>query len=327
MRTTRNTGFRSRLGRAVLALVMVCAAAGALPAQSVRRLTLAIGYIPHIQFAPLYVGIEKGFYREAGIELKIEYGFGVDIFSLLSMGRVDIGLSDSDQLILAGEKGLGLKAIFQYYRTYPVTIVTNRPEIRTPADFAGRAIGTPELYGTSYIGLRLFLKEHGLDRSVEVERIGYTQVPSLLSGKVDGAVCFFNNEPVVFAAQGIDVRSWDVRDFSRMVGASFITSDRILDSKEELLERFTEATARAMEYTVRNPAEAVEISKRAIGNVDAAQAALLPEILGRTIRLFEGSERYGSLDAAAYRTSIRELQELGLISKVFPEENILHSFE
>jgi hypothetical protein len=42
--------------------------------------------------------------------------------------------------------------------------------------------------------------------------------------------------------------------------------------------------------------------------------------------LFEGSGRYGSLDAAAYRTSIRELQELGLISKVFPEENILHSF-
>ena len=33
---------------------------------------LAIGYIPHIQFAPLYVGMEKGFYQAEGIKLDPE---------------------------------------------------------------------------------------------------------------------------------------------------------------------------------------------------------------------------------------------------------------
>lgn len=48
------------------------------------------------------------------------------------------------------------------------------------------------MYGTSYIGLRLFLEMYGLQDRVRVERTGYTQIPSLLGDRIEGAVCFFN---------------------------------------------------------------------------------------------------------------------------------------
>jgi NitT/TauT family transport system substrate-binding protein len=42
---------------------------------SLVPITLGVGYVPNVQFAPLYVGIEKGFFRDAGLEVNLEYGY------------------------------------------------------------------------------------------------------------------------------------------------------------------------------------------------------------------------------------------------------------
>ena len=182
--------------------VLVLSAALSWAAGPVDKVRLAIGYIPHVQFTPLYVGIDKGFYRDEGIDLELDFGFQYDVFSLLAAGKIDVGLSDSDQLVIAGSKDLGLQAIFQYYQKYPVSIVAKADTIRTAADLKGRKIGTPEMSGSSWIGLQLFLRKYGLEKSVQVEKIGYTQEPTLLSGRADAVVCFLNNEPVAMRAEG-----------------------------------------------------------------------------------------------------------------------------
>ena len=87
-------------------------------------LKLAIGYIPHIQFAPLYVAQKKGFFKKRGINLSIQYGFGLDIYNLLLTEQVDVGLSDSDQLVTAISKGLPIKSVYQYYQEYPLRVLT-----------------------------------------------------------------------------------------------------------------------------------------------------------------------------------------------------------
>jgi NitT/TauT family transport system substrate-binding protein len=313
----------TRLFRA-LALAATLAAAGVVTAGA-EQLKLAIGYIPHVQFAPLYVGIEKGFYRAEGIDLSIEYGFGIDVFSLLSVGRIDIGLSDSDQLILAGAKGLGLKAVYQYYQRYPVSIVALRGKVAVPEALRGKVVGTPELYGTSYIGLLLFLQHHGLKGAVTVEKIGYTQMTSLDRGKVDAVVCFSNNEPLQFRDAGLDVAEWKVADFSDMVGASFISSDRTIAAKADLLRRFARATRKAMEYTVGNRREAFDLSRSYIGDIDPAKEKVMRAVLDATCELFTATAGYGALDPEVYGHSIAALRELGLIDAAYPASRILAS--
>lgn len=290
--------------------------------QTVR---IAIGYIPHIQFAPLYVGIEKGFYREEGLRLEIEYGFGMDIFSLLSAGKIDLGLSDSDQLIIAASKGAELRAVFQYYQKYPVTILAKADRIKTPMDFQGKTIGTPELYGTSYIGLQLFLERYQLKDKVKVERIGYTQIPTLLANRVDGVVCFFNNEPIQLKESGTRIVQWDVKDFSSMVGASFITSTTILIKKREVLARFVRATERAIQYTIQNQEEAYQISYPYIGKPDAVKGKFFQTVLRETCTLFETSGPFGSMDPNVYRDSVAILRRLGLIERDVGVERLIHS--
>ncbi len=311
-----------------IAVGALCAAALAplSAAPAAQKVTLAIGYIPHVQFTPLYVGMDKGFYAEEGIDLEISYGFGIDIFSLLQAGKIDLGLSDSDQLIIAGAKDMGLQAVFQYYQKYPVSIVAKADRIRTPEDLAGKRLGPPEVYGTSFIGLQLFLRKYGLSGRVSVEKIGYTQEASLRSDKVDAVVCFSNNEPILLSMKGVAIRQWDVRDFSNMVGASFISSRAIIDRKPDLLARFARATVKSMAYTVDNRDDAFRIAMARIGNIKKEDEPFFRKVLDATCELYKSPKGFGAMDPASYQDSIAEMLALGLITASYPSQRIIRQF-
>ncbi|HEY9595866.1 MAG TPA: ABC transporter substrate-binding protein, partial [Spirochaetia bacterium] len=285
-----------------------------------------IGYIPHVQFTPLYVGIDKGFYKEEGIDLQLSFGFQYDVFSLLAAGRIDVGLSDADQLVQSGSKGMGLEAIFQYYQGYPIAIVAKDPGIRTPADLKGKTIGTPDLYGSSWIGLQLFLRKYDLAGSVRVQKIGYTQEAALMSGRADAVVCFFNNEPIVFRAKGVALREWDVKDFSDMVGPSFISSRAITAARGPVLARFVRATRKAMAWTVDHREEAAAIAMKNVGNVTKEEEPLFRQRLDATCALFGAPAQHGVMDVARYQRSIDELAGLGIIPAKYPAAGIVHQF-
>ncbi|WP_455381639.1 ABC transporter substrate-binding protein [Salinispira pacifica] len=293
-------------------------------AQQLDQVKLAIAYIPNIQFTPLYVGIDKGYYRDAGVDLKIEYGFGMDIYSLLLAGKIDVGLADSDQLIIAGSKGLALDAAFQYYQRYPVAIVAKKGVVDSPAGFAGKTIGVPELFGTSYIGLQLFLDRYNLKGKTHVEKIGYTQIPALLSDKVAGAVVFVTNEPVKLREMKVPINQWDVMDFSNLVSSSFITSKADLQKRGDVLSRFFAATRRAMQYTADNIDESVTIAMKYINGADESQRPFLTNALKVTAGLFKSSGGFGHIDTARYQYSIRQMADMGLIPKAYPAADILH---
>lgn len=313
---------RPALGAAfalLLALVALPASA-----QQLTQLKVAVGYIPNIQFTPLYVGMDKGYYRDVGIKLDVEYGYGVDIFSLLSAGKIDLGLSDSDQLILAGAKHMGLSAVYQYYQRYPIAIVAKKGVVDSPAQFAGKTIGVPAEYGSSYIGLKLFLAHYGLTGKVHIEKIGYTQIPALLSGKVAGAVVFVTNEVVHLQQMGVKFNEWDVRAFSDMVGSAFISSNKIIAKEGPLLDRFFKATTRAMKYIEANPDASVNIAMKYLNGASKSQRPFFRASLLATSKLFTSPKGYGHLDPATYRDSIHKLAELGLIGSPYPAARILH---
>jgi len=293
--------------------------------KALQTLQLAIGYIPHVQFTPLYVGIDKGFYREEGIDLKLNFGFEYDIFSLLAASRIDVGLTDSDQLILAGAKNLGLQAIFQYYQKYPIAIIA-RADITNPADLRGKRIGTPDLSGASWIGLQIFLHRYGLEGAVQVEKIGYTQEAAFRSGKVDAVVCFYNNEPIELRSENVPFHEWDVKDISDMVSASFISSRSIIASRTDVLAAFVRATRKAMAYTVDHRDEALQIALTAIGNVRKTDEELFRRRLDATCELFIHPKGYGYIELDRYAQSIQELVSLGLIPSVYPADRIVKVF-
>ena len=53
-------------------------------------ITLAMGYIPSVQFAPLYVAQERGYFKDAGLDVTFRYGFETDLLKLVGTDELKV---------------------------------------------------------------------------------------------------------------------------------------------------------------------------------------------------------------------------------------------
>ena len=79
---------------------------------------------------PFYVGIEKGFFAERGIDLSLEYGFENDYLKLVATDELQFMIASGDQLVLGRAQELPVRYVMNWYTSYPVTSLSPRP---TPA--------------------------------------------------------------------------------------------------------------------------------------------------------------------------------------------------
>src|ERR1700690_2723891 len=127
------------------------------------HIKLPVGYVANIQFAPLYVAIEKGYYRDAGIEIEFDYSLETDAVSLVGANNLQFAVVSGEQVLLARAQGLPIVYTAAWYQQYPVAVVSKVGQgILKPADLKGRKIGRPGLYVANYIGLDPLLFSPGL---------------------------------------------------------------------------------------------------------------------------------------------------------------------
>src|SRR5687768_9288257 len=168
---------------------------------------LPMGYIPNIQFAPFYVAIEKGYFREAGIEIEFDYSFETDGVKLVGAGELPFAVVSGEQVLLARAQDVPVTYVAAWYQQYPISVIAKSDaNISSAEDLKGKTIGLPGLFGANYVGLRALLFSAGLKESdVTLEEIGFNQVELMVAGNQEIIVGYAANEPIQLKAQGIDV--------------------------------------------------------------------------------------------------------------------------
>jgi NitT/TauT family transport system substrate-binding protein len=311
---------------AVWVMIVLCAGgflSGCGPAEpeaAAQNVTLAMGFIPNVQFAPFYVALEKGYFADEGIEIEFDYGWETDLLKLVGGDELQFAIASGDQVVLARSQELPVVYVMDWYRRFPVCVVSLADAgIREPADLTGRRVGTPATYGASYIGWRALLDAVGLDETeVELVSIGYTQPAALSEGQVDAAICYAMNEPVQMRASGQAVDLIYVADYANLVSNGLITNEKSIRERPDLVQSMVRAALRGLAYTLEHPDEAFDISLQHVPEAasDDQTEAINRAILAESVAFWAADPgELGRSDEAAWQASQRIMQEMGLLGE------------
>ena len=283
---------------------------------ALTHIRLPLGYIANIQFAPLYAAIEKGYFKDAGIEVEFDYSFETDGVKLVGAGELPFAVVSGEQVLLARAQGVPVTYVAAWYQQYPISVVSKRDAgIASPQDLKGRKIGLPGLFGANYVGLRALLFSAGLTESdVELEAVGFNQVEVLATDQQQVVVGYAANEPIQLKAQGFDVTELRVADYLQLASNGIIASEKVIAEDPQLVSAFVGAFLKGLKYTIENPDDAYALSATHIPNFVDLDEVVQKEVLATSSEMWK-AERLGYSDPQAWGNMQDILLEMDLITE------------
>lgn len=305
------------LTRLVAALVLLLTAAGAAAqTRAARPFTFILDFLPYGEYTPYFTALDRGWYREEGLDVKILRGAGSgDTIKRIAVGQGEAGSADFSALVAArANEDIRVRAIAAYFRRPPHSIfVREGSGINTPRDLQGRTLAiTP---GNSHqILFPLLAKLAGFppDSVKWVTMDGAAMGPALIAGRVDGAPFFANHEARLqkqARAQGISLKRISYADAGfDMYSLVIFAREEMIEKDPEVLRRFLRATLRGMKHAFApaNLEEGARILLQYHPEVDfdaAAGAAAVASRYAMTEEITTGQVALGQFEPARVEKS------------------------
>ncbi len=228
-----------------------------------RPVSLQLQWFTQAQFAGYYVALEKGWYREEGIELTI-YPGGPDIvpIDLVASGLKDFGTTLLADLAVSIKKGKPVVSIAQIQQNNGLRLLAMKTSgIRGPQDFAGKKVGI--WLGGWEVQFNALLAQ----KSIELEKVdvisqGFSMTP-FLDGRLDVASAMIYNEYYMVLAGGMKNEDLIVIDYADydldFPGDVLMTSQKMINEDPEICLKMLRASMRGWQFALENPVAAVNI--------------------------------------------------------------------
>jgi NitT/TauT family transport system substrate-binding protein len=260
------------------ALVLLLASASCLAAD---KIVFQLDWLPGGDKAAVYLGVQKGYFADEGIEVTIQPGRGSsDAITKIGTGSADLGTGGISALMMAAaEGGAPVKAVMSIYSKQPDAIFTVKGSgIAVLKDVAGHQIATAP-FSSSNTVWPVILTANGLDLT-KVQMINAdvpALAPMLATGKVDATINWVTVAPAfeaVLKQAGKELVIIPWSDFGLDgYGLCLFASDKMIKERPQVLTRFLRAYVKATQAAVADPAAAAAALKSMVPEADLTAAA------------------------------------------------------
>ena len=236
--------------------------------------TIALDFQPNAVHAGIYA---------SGLKIRVPAA-STDSLKLLAADRADMSVVDIHDLGLAREAGSDFVGVGALVQRPLAAVIARAGDVRRPRDLEGKRVGVTGLPSDEAV-LRAVVEHDGGDYDrVKPITIGFSAVPSLITGKVDAVVSFWNAEGVALKERGVETREFRVDDYGapRYPELVLVVKRKTLEEHERLVDDMLAAIAEGTDNALRDRAATIDELVRVSGAdeplVRAQLAAVAPAL-------------------------------------------------
>jgi len=251
-----------------------------------KMTTVTIQVNPYIGTAPIYLGLEQGFFKDENIDLKVTPNSNIAAINTAVIGnKVDLGFATVPQLIQAASKGAKVRCVSPFAGDVSTDkadfssgmVVRSDSGISSPKDLAGKKVAVPALGSQTALMVQAIVGEDGGDwKSVKLVPLTFPLMnDALKKGEVDAIA---STQPFISqaVAAGNKILVWEEQELfggNSMVCAA--SNEAYIKSHADVLDGFRAAMEKSIEYTAKHLDEARQTLVKSTG-VTSEVAASTP---------------------------------------------------
>ena len=290
--------------------------------------------VPYLGFLPIYVAEQAGFFKEEGLEVKVNYAANAGLATqLVVAGNGDMTISTFEPIAQGYDKGMRGKIFLQTNNSFLYYVgVPADSSIKSVQDLKGKKIGVSNLGSSAIPALRSLLDEAGVPHSSSTflpVGVGSQAMAALNTGKVDALGLW---DGIYFGLErgGAKLRYFHHPKLAGFGNFGFVTSNKTLKEKQQQLCAFGRAVGKATVFVLENPKAAVPMywagnpSAKSGGGDQEAFDKSLAEVtkIAATYGTLGDDQTYGAINEAGFAAYLGMLKEQGYINALPPVDDI-----
>lgn len=278
-----------------------------------RKVSLQLSWKNQFQFAGFYIAKEKGFYKDAGLDVEIkEYENSLDIVDRVVKQKATFGIGKSS-LLIARDNKKPIVALGAIYQSSPSVLVTTNKQVSNIKDIRDKKImiTNDEIRSTSIMTM-LFAN-------------GVTEKNLFLQNhNADVMACYLSNEPYSLDKAKIPYKVFNPKDYGYdFYGDILFTSQEMIESDSQMVQKFSDASKQGWLWAFEHIQQSAEIIYEKYNTQQKSLDALVYE--GQVLKKFAFVENtpFFHLSQKKFQDIARVYRLLGLIDNEKIEDGFL----
>ncbi len=246
-----------------LAIPFTLAMSQAALSQAAEKLTLRFTWKLKGEYAPLFVALDKGYYKAEGLEVELAEGSGAQtVLKLLASGNEKFGYGPAVSAAQAVSQGLPVKVVALYQTKAPMGVISF-PDVplKGPKDLEGKrlAISVGETFG-DMLGPFTRINNVDLEKIQRIQMDASARNSQFLTRKIDLMSVYLSNElPQLEKRAGVKFNVLQISDYGlNLLGASIIVANAFAEQNPDAVRKLLRATAKGYRDAMADPKQAAK---------------------------------------------------------------------
>lgn len=295
-----------------------------------QKITVALDWTPNTNHTGMYVALEKGYYKDLGLDVEIVQPPEGGALQLVAADKAQFAVSFQEEIgpAISSDNPLPVTAVASIIDHNVSGIISlKKTGIKSPKDLEGKRYASWDTPFEKAILSEIVEKDGGDFSKVKLIPNTVTDVVTALQTDIDAVWIYYGWDGVATELKGLETNYLSFRDINPVFDfytPVLASSQKFLKENGDAAKKFLEATSKGYEFAIANPDEAAQILVKYAPEVDLELAKKSQAYLAKQYKAEK--PKWGYIDETRWKNFYSWMFEKKLLEKDLQAEGFTNEY-